>query len=160
MNSSTGDRYLVVSTDGHAGLLPEKYRDYLDPQYREHFDRVIAAEIAERQAREKDFLIKDYNEKWRSGKENLLHAAWDSDLRTRVIDEDGVAAEVLFPDGITERNAPPSAPASASSRTSTPCSNGRERARTTGGSRSSARSIPCGASASRSSRCSPTSTWR
>lgn len=107
MNSSTGDRYLVVSTDGHAGLLPEKYRDYLDPQYREHFDRVIAAEIAERQAREKDFLIKDYNEKWRSGKENLLHAAWDSDLRTRVIDEDGVAAEVLFPDGITERNAPP-----------------------------------------------------
>ena len=29
------DRYLIVSTDGHAGLLPEKYRDYVDPQYRD-----------------------------------------------------------------------------------------------------------------------------
>ncbi len=107
MTKSPGERYLIVSTDGHAGLLPERYRDYLDPQYRETFDAQIAGEIAERAAREKDFLIKDYNEKWRSGKERLLAAAWDSDLRNQVIDEDGVAAEVLFPDGITERNAPP-----------------------------------------------------
>ncbi len=107
MTAPSHDRYLVVSTDGHAGLLPEKYRDYLDPQYRDEFDRRIAAEIAERAAREKDFLIRDYNEKWHSGKERMLAAAWDSDLRTEVIDEDGVAAEVLFPDGITERNAPP-----------------------------------------------------
>lgn len=107
MTESSSDRYLVVSTDGHAGLLPEKYRDYLDPEYRETFDQVIAGEIAERVAREKDFLIDEYNEKWRTGKDRLLAGAWDSDLRLEVIDEDGVAAEVLFPDGITERNAPP-----------------------------------------------------
>ena len=34
MSTPTEDRYLIVSTDGHAGLLPEKYRDYVDPQYR------------------------------------------------------------------------------------------------------------------------------
>src|SRR5690606_35576519 len=103
----TNERYLVVSTDGHAGLLPEKYRDYLDPQHRDEFDRRIEAEIAERAAREKDFLIKDFNERWREGNLGYLAAAWDSALRTEVIDGDGVAAEVLFPDGITERNAPP-----------------------------------------------------
>lgn len=108
MNSTPADdRYLIVSTDGHAGLLPERYRDYLDPQYRDTFDLRIGAEIAERRAREKDFLISDYNEKWRKGKDRLLAAAWDSDLRNEVVDADGVTAEVLFPDGITERNAPP-----------------------------------------------------
>jgi predicted TIM-barrel fold metal-dependent hydrolase len=107
MRDSTGARYLIVSTDGHAGLLPERYRDYLDARHRETFDARIASEIAERAAREKDFLIHDHNEKWRDGKAHLLAAAWDSDLRNQVIDADGVAAEVLFPDGITERNAPP-----------------------------------------------------
>ena len=107
MSTPTEDRYLIVSTDGHAGLLPEKYRDYVDPQYRDLFDEHVAAEVAMRAAREKDFLIKDFNEKWRSGNESKLAAAWDSDLRTEVIDDDGVVAEVLFPDGITERNAPP-----------------------------------------------------
>ena len=107
MSKPTEDRYLIVSTDGHAGLLPEKYRDYVAPQYRGLFDEHIAEEIAQRAAREKDFLIEDFNEKWRTGNESKLAAAWDSDLRVEVIDHDGVAAEVLFPDGITERNAPP-----------------------------------------------------
>lgn len=100
-------RHILVSTDGHAGLLPEKYRDYLDAKYREVFDRTVGLEIAERKAREKDFLIADFNAQWRSGKDRLLEGAWDSDIRNEVIDGDGVAAEVLFPDGITEHNAPP-----------------------------------------------------
>ena len=107
MTEDSSERYLVVSTDGHAGLPPHEYRDYLDPQYRERFDEVLQAEIAQRQEREKTFLIKEYNEKWRAGNVGKLAAAWDSDLRTQVMDEDGVAAEVIFPDGITEMNAPP-----------------------------------------------------
>ena len=107
MPNASGERYLIVSTDGHAGLLPEKYRDYVDSKYHSVFDESVAKEIAMRAAREKDFLIKDYNDKWRKGNEGKLAAAWDSDLRNQVIDEDGVAAEVLFPDGVTERNAPP-----------------------------------------------------
>lgn len=107
MSTADADRYLIVSTDGHAGLLPEKYRDYVDPKYREQFDVHVAKEVAMRASREKDFLVKDFNDNWRSGNESKLAAAWDSDLRIEVIDDDGVAAEVLFPDGITERNAPP-----------------------------------------------------
>ena len=40
------ERYLVISTDCHAGLPPGGYREYLDPQYREHFDVEIGVEIA------------------------------------------------------------------------------------------------------------------
>ena len=40
------DRYLIVSTDGHAGLLPEEYRPYVDPAYRDAFDATVAEEIA------------------------------------------------------------------------------------------------------------------
>ena len=40
------DRYLVISSDGHAGPRPEVYRDYLDPQYREEFDVQHKARIA------------------------------------------------------------------------------------------------------------------
>ena len=32
------DRHLVISSDCHAGLPPERYRDYLDPAHREVFD--------------------------------------------------------------------------------------------------------------------------
>ena len=32
------ERYIVVSSDGHAGPPAERYRDYLDPGFRERFD--------------------------------------------------------------------------------------------------------------------------
>ena len=32
------DRYIVVSSDGHAGPPAEVYRDYLDPEFRDAFD--------------------------------------------------------------------------------------------------------------------------
>ena len=34
-------RLLVISSDCHAGLPPEKYRDYLDPQHRDTFDMAL-----------------------------------------------------------------------------------------------------------------------
>ena len=34
-------RLLVISADCHAGLPPERYRDYVDPQYREVFDAAL-----------------------------------------------------------------------------------------------------------------------
>lgn len=101
------DRYLVVSSDGHAGLPPEKYREYLDPQYRAEFDERIVKEIAAREQHEKNFLLDDFNNKWRADAGEGMEGAWDSTIRSRILDEDGVAAEVLYPDGITERNAPP-----------------------------------------------------
>jgi predicted TIM-barrel fold metal-dependent hydrolase len=101
------DRYLVVSSDGHAGLEPEKYRAYLDPQYRDAFDAALPIQLEMNAKMEKLFLIDDINREWRDGRDEALVGAWDSDARNRVLDDDGIAAEVLFPDGVTERNSPP-----------------------------------------------------
>jgi predicted TIM-barrel fold metal-dependent hydrolase len=101
------DRYLVISSDGHVGLPPERYRDYLEKKFHAEFDLAIEQEIKAREKREKLFLINDFNTKWRAKVGDGLEGAWDSRIRNRELDRDGVVAEVLFPDGITERNAPP-----------------------------------------------------
>jgi predicted TIM-barrel fold metal-dependent hydrolase len=101
------DRYLVISSDCHAGLLPEKYRDYVDPKFREIFDIALPIQLEEVQKAAKKFLIDDINREWRKGREEALSGAWDHDERIKVLDGDGIAGEVIFPDGITEMNMPP-----------------------------------------------------
>lgn len=101
------DRFLVISSDCHAGLPPDRYRDYLDPQYREMFDVALPIQIGEMGKMSKMFLIDDINREWRASVKKGLAGAWDHDERIRVMDEDGVAGEVIFPDGITEMNTPP-----------------------------------------------------
>ena len=101
------DRMLLVSSDCHAGLPPERYREYLDPQFREAFDHALPIQIANTREAEKMFLVQEINEEWRRGWDYELTGAWDHDARVKVLDGDGVAGEVIFPDGITEMNAPP-----------------------------------------------------
>jgi predicted TIM-barrel fold metal-dependent hydrolase len=101
------ERYLVISSDCHAGLLPEKYRDYVDPQYREIFDLALPIQTEEVKKAAKKFLVDEVNAAWRAGKERQLSGAWDHGERLAVLDADGVAGEVIFPDGITEMNMPP-----------------------------------------------------
>lgn len=100
-------RHLVVSSDCHAGLPPERYREYLDPGYRETFDQVLPMQLAMTEKAERVFLVKDFNVEWREGVEALLAGAWDHARRIEVLDGDGVAGEIVFPDGVTEQNAPP-----------------------------------------------------
>ncbi len=101
------NRYLVVSSDCHAGLPPERYRDYIDPQYRDAFDVALPIQIEMTQQAAEKFLVADINAEWRKGREHLLAGAWDHDARIKVLDGDGIAAEVIYPDGITEMNMPP-----------------------------------------------------
>ena len=101
------DRYLVISSDCHAGLPAEKYRDYVDPEHRDAFDAALPIQIQMTQDAEKRFLIADINAEWRKGNEDGLTGAWDSDERLKVLDDDGIAGEVVYADGITEMNAPP-----------------------------------------------------
>ena len=101
------DRYLVISSDGHAGLPPERYRDYLDPKYRPAFDQALPIQIEMTKLAAKKFLVDEINEEWRRGREQMLAGAWDHEARIRVLDGDGIAGEVVFPDGITEMNSPP-----------------------------------------------------
>lgn len=93
------DRFLVISSDGHAGPPAPDYRGYLEERYREAFDRHQAEmkELLEvfRGSRQND----DFVAKWErlTGDGGLL-AAYESEYRNKVLDTEGVAAEVLFPD--------------------------------------------------------------
>ena len=86
-------KYLVVSADGHAGPPMHVYREYLEQRFREPFDQFQAALHAGQVVNE-DFVA-DWDEE--TGDHELL-AAFDSDARLAVLDREGVAAEVLFPD--------------------------------------------------------------
>jgi predicted TIM-barrel fold metal-dependent hydrolase len=101
------DRYLVISSDCHAGLPPERYRDYVDPRYRAAFDAALPIQLEETRKAAEKFLVAEVNATWRRGRERGLSGAWDHEERIRVLDADGVAGEVIFPDGITEMNMPP-----------------------------------------------------
>ena len=101
------DRYLVISSDCHAGLPPERYREYLDPQYREAFDVALPLQIEATQQAAEKFLVAEINAEWRKGNEYLLTGAWDHDARIKMLDGDGIAGEVIYPDGVTEMNMPP-----------------------------------------------------
>lgn len=101
------DRVVVISSDCHAGLPPEKYRDYLSPQYRETFDVALPIQLEEVRAMGKKFLVADINEEWRQGRDEALSGAWNHEQRVKVLEGDGIAGEVIFPDGITEMNMPP-----------------------------------------------------
>lgn len=101
------DRFLVISSDCHAGLPPDRYREYLDSKYHDMFDMALPLQIAEMEKMSKLFLIDDINKDWRSSVKAGLSGAWNHDERIRVLDEDGIAGEVIFPDGITEMNTPP-----------------------------------------------------
>jgi predicted TIM-barrel fold metal-dependent hydrolase len=101
------EKILVISADCHAGLPPEQYRDYVSPEHRETFDVALPIQNQRAQEAAEKFLIADINAEWRKGREKPLSGAWDGTERNKVLDADGIAAEVIYPDGITELNMPP-----------------------------------------------------
>jgi predicted TIM-barrel fold metal-dependent hydrolase len=86
-------KYLVISSDGHAGPPAEVYRGYLDPSFRQKFDEHQATLDAGR------MVNNDFVEEWdEETGDHEMRAAFDPAVRDRVLDQEGVAAEVLFPD--------------------------------------------------------------
>lgn len=120
------DKYLLISTDTHAGLPPEQYREYIDPQYRPAFDEALAADVTAAALVSEDDHQKFLAE-WNSeiGDHGGMEGAWDATIRTKEMDAEGVAAEVVFPDadaaGVVGSRRPPSAPGSARPGTATRC---------------------------------------
>src|SRR5438552_1500673 len=90
------ERYLVISSDCHAGLPYEEYRPYLDPEYRDAFDQSI--ERRKTVAAQSAMGNKEFEEKWFSENERGLGAGWAAARRDKELDADGVAGEVIFPD--------------------------------------------------------------
>lgn len=78
------DRYTVISADTHAGGSHTMYREYLEEKYLDDFDA--------------------WRDKYKNpfsdlGDQRRLRN-WDTEMRTRQQDEDGVAGEVIFPNTV------------------------------------------------------------
>jgi predicted TIM-barrel fold metal-dependent hydrolase len=93
------DRYLLISTDTHAGLPPEEYRAYLDPEHREAFDYALANPAVVPTGlftEEHQKFLDEWNKE--IGDHGGMTGAWDMAVREKEMDADGVAAELIFPD--------------------------------------------------------------
>jgi len=101
------ERYLVISSDCHAGLPCEQYRPYLDPACLGPFDDFLAEREANRD--QALALNYDYITDWETTNEEGLRGAFDSEQREKELDADGVSGEVLFADAdaITGMESPP-----------------------------------------------------
>jgi predicted TIM-barrel fold metal-dependent hydrolase len=101
------ERLIVVSSDCHAGLPIADYKPYLDSKYHDMMDLAVPITLDMLQKAEQSFLIKEINDAWRAPIKQQLTGAWDYAERLKMLTGDGIAAEVIFPDGITENNTPP-----------------------------------------------------
>jgi hypothetical protein len=82
--------YVVVSSDTHAGLQVEAYRDYLDAKFLPQFDEWVVARHEHRRMVEE--INGEYVEKWESENADGLPGAYDPVVRDRCLDADGNGA--------------------------------------------------------------------
>jgi predicted TIM-barrel fold metal-dependent hydrolase len=96
-------RLMVVSADGHAGPLPPGYRPFVEAKHLERFDEYLAmveaydAELAETLAATDGEDRHPFTTM--SEERNRLSGLWDPDVRIRDLDAEGIAGEVVFPQG-------------------------------------------------------------
>ncbi|MEL7207396.1 MAG: amidohydrolase family protein [Actinomycetota bacterium] len=82
--SLVGERYTVISADCHAGGNMAAYREFLDPGWRDEFDAWRG----------------DYANPFRDLQGDGRSRNWDDDRRIAEQEEDGVVAEVVFPNTV------------------------------------------------------------
>jgi predicted TIM-barrel fold metal-dependent hydrolase len=101
------ERLTIISSDDHAGPPPAQYRDYFDCRYHDEFDAYMKERVSfgsqedvqlegEVAARFKRDLIEP-------GRAN---GTWDPERRIKELEDEGVVAEVLYPDGIRDNEIP------------------------------------------------------
>ena len=93
------DPYVIVSSDTHAGLPTQDYREYLASKYHPQFDEFLVEREAQIEAITKlGVRDEDYAKKWYEEMQDMLRSGWEVDRRDVELDGDGVAGEVIFPD--------------------------------------------------------------
>ena len=99
--------YVIVSSDTHAGLRVEEYREYLDPAFLPQFDEWVVERHHHRRLVEE--VNGEYVAKWEGGNAEGLRGAYDPEVRDKELDADGIAGEVIFADGdsVTGQESPP-----------------------------------------------------
>jgi len=91
-------RYMIISSDCHAGLPNQEYRDWLDPEYRDAFDAYLKQREEMLALAPRGLLNEEFAEEWFRENEEGLRGGWDAARRDKELDADGVAGEVIFPD--------------------------------------------------------------
>jgi predicted TIM-barrel fold metal-dependent hydrolase len=81
---TTGDNYTVISADCHGGATIGAYRPYLDSRFHDDFDRWVT----------------DFDNPYDDVTGTDADRNWDSDRRLRETEQDGIVAEVIFPNTI------------------------------------------------------------
>jgi predicted TIM-barrel fold metal-dependent hydrolase len=97
---------VLVSADCHAGPLPEQVRPHVDPEFRDAFDAWLGDEDARARRRAEhtgqavygDEALEDFTA-LEAVNEGGVDGAWDSSRRLAELEADGIAAEVIYPDG-------------------------------------------------------------
>jgi predicted TIM-barrel fold metal-dependent hydrolase len=108
------ERLLIISSDGHVGAPVEAYRDYIDPDHRDDFEdwlgKYVPLWMATRlkDADLPETLSEAYKREWIANEKIAAGAegTWNPAKRLALLDGDGIAADVLFPDD-QSANSPP-----------------------------------------------------
>jgi predicted TIM-barrel fold metal-dependent hydrolase len=89
--STTGQPYVLISTDCHAGADLQGYKPYLEARWHEEFDAWAASF-------QDGWGEVDPDSDYKVGVSSFLSPiSWDSALRQKMLEEQGIVAEVLFP---------------------------------------------------------------
>ncbi|MFF7243667.1 amidohydrolase family protein [Embleya sp. NPDC008237] len=91
--------YTIISSDTHAGLPTELYRDYLATKHHGAFDQFMSEREAQLKAiTDLGVRNEDFAANWFETNEEVLRSGWEVDRRDLELDKDGVVGEVIFPD--------------------------------------------------------------
>ena len=110
-------RVMLLSADCHAGPRVKQFREFLDPEFRQAFDEYAAAVsvLEEAPLHTSDDLAEATRGQLRLERDHVAGLA-DPSARVSDLDADGIAAEIIFPQGsVPFHRYPPQAQAPARS---------------------------------------------
>ncbi len=98
-------RPVIISCDGHATGRPEDYVPYVEPAYRGRYEEFVRelearrAKMAKARDENRSLFSKEGSDAFEQETGDARDGEWNSAVRTRVLEGEGVVAEVLFPNG-------------------------------------------------------------
>jgi len=100
-------RLTIISSDDHAGPPPAQYREYFDSRYHDDFDTYMKERISfgmqEDSTLEPEVADRFRRELVETGRAN---GTWDPERRIKELEDEGVVAEVIYPDGLRDNEVP------------------------------------------------------
>jgi predicted TIM-barrel fold metal-dependent hydrolase len=102
MTKTTAEKVIIVSADGHAGMQPDLWPQYLERRYHEHLPalreeaEVFGGSMSllnDLRLSPETYDVFDKDGRYQSGRWQGL---WDAEVREQEMDREGVAAELVY----------------------------------------------------------------